>query len=314
VTTAGSALAGNLLIGQLGERSISVGVLIVSPRQYAAVVAGTPWPAFPATSLERPGPGGPVPGGTVPAIASPQVAAAMRGGASELAFGSGQLTLYLAGTAASTPALPAGGPFVLIPSWAAARLPGAPPAGILLATGTGIDGRALSAAVARTQPGGQVLLRSAVLGSITGAPLRLGSVLIFELCIAAAVAFSVAALLLGLAHAGRDRARLSARLAALGTTRRQRSGIAVLEALPLVTIALAGGVTASLILAPLVGPGLDLASFTGSAAAVPLRPELAGLLGPALGLLLLVCVTAAGTAVVARSRGAGRSLRQDEGR
>src|SRR5262249_4855351 len=56
--TPGDPLAANLLVGS--GSAISTGVLIVNPARYAALVAATPFPAFPARPLARPVPGGAV--------------------------------------------------------------------------------------------------------------------------------------------------------------------------------------------------------------------------------------------------------------
>jgi putative ABC transport system permease protein len=307
LASAGSAFAGNLLSG--GFQSQLVGVLIVNPARYAALSAQTPWGAFPAGALARPGPGG-----AVPVIASPQIAAAFRAGASQLAFGSGQLTVRLAATVASTPALPGGGSFVVVPAWAAARLPANLAPNVLLATGLAIDGPALAATAARTVPGSQVVSRAAVLQSVAGSPPVRGSALIWELCVAAAAVFCAAAVLLGLLRSGRDRAQQAARLAALGMTVRQRRNLVLLEALPLLLAAIIGAELAGWLLAPLVGPALDLSAFTSSSAPVPVRPDLVALLAPAAGIIVLVAVITAGESALARRHPPGSALRLDEGR
>src|SRR5215472_14658409 len=77
----------------------------------------------------------------------------------------------------------------------------------------------------------------------------LGLLSAFELCVAAAVAVSTAAVLLGLLLSGRDRTRVAAWLTALGMTSRQARRLAVLDALPLVLIAVVGAVLAGSVLA-----------------------------------------------------------------
>jgi len=307
LAAAGSAFAGNLLSGEF--QSQQVGVLIVNPARYAALSAQTPWGAFPAGALARPGPGR-----AVPVIASPQIAAGLRAGTSQLAFGSGQLTVRLAATVASTPALPGGGSFVVVPAWAAARLPADLAPNVLLATGPAIDGPALAAAAARTVPGSQVMSRTAVLRSLAGSPPVRGSAFIWELCVAAAAVFCAAAVLLGLLRSGRDRAQQAARLAALGMTVRQRRNLALLEALPLLLAAIIGAELAGWLLAPLVGPALDLSAFTGSTAPVPVQPNLVALLAPAAGIVVLVAMITAGETALTRRRTPGSALRLDEGR
>jgi putative ABC transport system permease protein len=119
--------------------------------------------------------------------------------------------------------------------------------------------------------------------------------------------------LLGVLLSGRDRTRLGVWLTAMGMTAGQARRLALLDALPLLLIAILGGELASLALGPLIGPGLDLSAFTGSSAPVPLRPDLVALIAPAAGALILITAVAAGQNVLIRRR-AGAVLRLDEGR
>jgi putative ABC transport system permease protein len=99
----------------------------------------------------------------------------------------------------------------------------------------------------------------------------------------------------------------------MGMTARQARGLALLDALPLLLVAILGGELASLALGPLIGPGLDLSAFTGSSAPVTLQPDLVALVAPAAGALILIMAVAAGQNVLIRRR-AGAVLRLDEGR
>ena len=65
-----------------GFGSTSIGVVVVNPASYAALVAATPYPAFPARLLAKTGPG------PVPVLASPQIAAVLKHGTGHLAFAS----------------------------------------------------------------------------------------------------------------------------------------------------------------------------------------------------------------------------------
>jgi putative ABC transport system permease protein len=304
----GAAEAANLLVGTAG--SVSTGVVIVNPAQYAALVAATPWPAFPARLLAPPRAG--QRGATVPVIASPNVAALIRHGSRQLAFDGGQLTLRVAATASSTPALPGGGSFVILPAWARSQLVGGAPANTMLLVGAHIDIRALGGVVARALPGGQIVSRAAVLQAAAGSPAVHGSDLALEEAAGAAAACAVAAVLLGAALSARDRTRLGVWLAAMGMTARQARRLALLDALPLLLVAILGGELAELALGPLVGPGLDLSAFTGSSAPVSLRPDLVALTAPAAGALILIIAAAAAQNAMIRSQ-AGTVLRLDEG-
>ena len=316
-----STQAANLLIGSTG--SVSVGVVIVNPARYAALVADTPWPTFPARLLAAPPKGQRA--GTIPVIASPSVAARMKGdseggmgrragggGSRRLAFEGSILTLRLAATASSTPAVPGGGSFVILPSWASSRLIDNTTPNTMLLAGAHIDLRALRAVVAHRLPGGQITSRAAALQAAADLPIVHGSDVALEEAAAAAAACAIAAVLLGVLLSGRDRTRLGVWLTAMGMTARQARRLALLDALPLLLVAILGGELASLALGPLIGPGLDLSAFTGSSAPVSLRPNLVSLIAPAAGALILIMVAAAAQNALIRRR-TGTVLRLDEG-
>lgn len=304
-----STQAANLLIGSTGSKS--VGVVIVNPALYAALVADTPWPAFPARLLAAPPAG--QRGGIVPVIASPSVAADIRGGSRQLAFEGATLPLRVAATASSTPAVPGGGSFVIIPAWASSRLIDNTTPNTMLLAGAHIDLRALRAVVAHKLPGGQITSRTAALQAAAGSPTVHASDVALEEAAAASAACAVAAVLLGVLLAGRDRTRIGVWLTAMGMTARQARRLALLDALPLLIVAILGGELASLALGPLIGPGLDLSAFTGSNAPVPLRPDLVALIAPAAGALILIMVAAAVQNALIRRR-TSTVIRLDEGR
>jgi putative ABC transport system permease protein len=306
---AGSTQAANLLIGPTG--ALPVGVVIVNPAQYAALLADTPWRPFPARLLAAPPAG--QRGRTVPVIASPSVAADIRRGSRQLAFEGANLPLRVAGTATSTPAIPGGGPFVIVPAWASSRLIDNTTPNTMLLTGAHIDIRMLRAVVAHKLPGGQVTSRATALQAAAGSPMVHGSDLALEEAAAAAAACAVAAALLGVLLSGRDRTRVGVWLTAMGMTARQARRLALLDALPLLLVAILGGELASLALGPLIGPGLDLSAFTGSSAPVALRPDLVALIAPAAGALILIMAAAAAQNALIRRR-APAVLRLDEGR
>ena len=94
-----------------------VTVVAVDPSAYAALVASTPLPAFPAAAI-RAAPGGVRSSGPpVPVLASPAAAALLGSGATQLSSSSpeGPFTVRVAGTIGDTPAEPGGGTFVIMP-------------------------------------------------------------------------------------------------------------------------------------------------------------------------------------------------------
>jgi putative ABC transport system permease protein len=298
-------LAANLGPGFGGT---SIGVVVVNPASYAALAAATPYPAFPARLLAKTG------SGPVPVLASPQVAAVLKHETGHLAFASSVISVRLAAPIARTPALPGGGPFVIVPSWAQGLLRAGVPPNIVLATGASINFHDLAKVLRQTMPRSQVTSRQAALAAIAHSPSVHGADVAFELCVAAAVAVSTAAVLLGLLLSGRDRTRMAAWLTALGMTSRQARRLAVLDALPLVLIAVVGAMLAGSVLAQIVAPAIDLSVFTGSTAAVPVTPDLVALTAPAAGAVVLVAVITAVQSALTRRRTTTGVLRLDEGR
>jgi putative ABC transport system permease protein len=214
----------------------------------------------------------------------------------------------------STPGLPSGGQFVILPSWAASRLKAATPPNVLLATGASIDSHELRSVLSRVLPASVLVSRQAVLAAKTKLPSVEGSARAFELCLVAALAVSIAAVLLGLLLSGRDRTRVAAWLSALGMTGRQARRLAMLDALPLVLIAVLGAEVAASVLAQAVAPALNLAVFTGSGAAVPVRLDLVSMTAPAAAAVVLVVIITAAQNALTRKRTKTGVLRLDEGR
>ena len=274
-------------------------VLGVNPAGYAALVASTPWPRFPAAALPRQA----APGGQIPAVAATDVAAGFRAGPVELPAGT--LHVRVTATVPATPAMPGQDMFVVVPSWALGRL--ASPSQILV-TGQ-LDQEALTAAVHRTLPHAVITFRTAALAALADSPLQQGADTGFALGTAAAAGYCVVIVLLGLAVEARDRKLLQARLAVMGLGRGQARRMAILEGLPATLAAAGAGTVCGWALAPLTGPALDLSVFTAGDASVPIRADPAVLAVPAAGLVLLVLAALAVHATAARRRGLARALR-----
>jgi putative ABC transport system permease protein len=202
---------------------------------------------------------------------------------------------------------------VIIPAWASFRLIDNTTPNTMLLTGAHIDLGALRAVVAHKLPGGQVTSRTAALQAAAGSPTVHASDVALEEAAAASAACAAAAVLLGVLLTGRDRTRIGVWLTAMGMTARQARRLALLDALPLLIVAILGGELASLALGPLIGPGLDLSAFTGSSTPVPLRPDLVALIAPAAGALILIMVAAAVQNALIRRR-TSTVIRLDEGR
>jgi putative ABC transport system permease protein len=283
-------------------------VVVLNPSGYAALIAGTPGPAFPAGALARraarAGPSGPAP---VPALASAAAASSVARGGVSLKVDGRTLRIRLAGRAPGVPGGPAGS-FLILPAWA---LGGAPPS-IMLVVGPRLDTGRMAATVRRALPGASVTFRADVLSALSGAPLPHAAQAAIAEGAAAAAAFSALILLITLLMTARSRDLTLARLATMGLGLGQGRWLVALETLPQVLAATAGGVASTYALAPLIAPSISLSAFTGSATGAAIRTELLPLAASAGGLILLSAAALAVQFLIARRRGIQRALRVGE--
>jgi putative ABC transport system permease protein len=296
-----------------------VNVLAVDPASYAALVAGTTgFPQVPAGLLATPG----QTATPQPVLVSPQ-AAALLGAPGQ---GSGAVTLStrqapvrpvqvrVAGLISSTPALPGGGAFVIMPL-AAIRSTIAPPAPVpvneMLLTGGSIDRARLAAVVQHTLPGAVTTFRSDVLSSLTNGPLQHGAFTLFSLAVVVAAILGLAVMLLELALGASEREATLARLATMGLREGQRAWVVALEVLPAVIAAAVAAWACALALPQVLAPDIDLSVFTGSSATVKLAADVASFALPLAGLAVLAAVALGIEIRSGRGRGAA-SLRIGE--
>jgi putative ABC transport system permease protein len=215
----------------------------------------------------------------------------------------------VAGLLSGTPALPRGGVFVVMPSWAMPAAARAQPPDLMLITGSRLDGAALTSAAHRLVSGAIVSLRATALARLAESPLPRGAYLGFAAGLGAAAAFSVVILLLDLALGAEERKMTLARLATMGLRTGQARRLTLMETLPAVLAAALAGVACALVLVPLTSPVLNLSVFTGSAAPVPIRPGWAALGVPIAGLVGLAVATLLLHIQVERRRGVAAAMR-----
>ena len=242
-----------------------VTVIAVDPPAYAALVADTPFPAFSAAAIGRgSGPILPV-ATTVPVLASPGAAAVLGTGPTQLnsLYPMGPFTVRVAGTLSGTPAEPGGGSFAIMPLETLPGLVGQPAPNVVLVTGSGIDHAQLSAVASKVIPGALITFRSMVLASLASSPLQHGAELIVGLTIAAAGAFGLFIVILGLALGSAERELTLARLTVMGHDR--DTGLVMAEAMPAVLAAVVAGAACAVLLPRLIGSSIDLSAFTGTA-------------------------------------------------
>jgi putative ABC transport system permease protein len=288
-----------------------VNVLAVDPRNYAELVARVRgFPQVPAGLLATPGQAG----GPQPVLVSPQAAADLGSGAVTLTTRQASLRavqVRVAGVISSTPALPGGGAFVIMPLAAitsAIAPPRPPPVNELLLTGGSIDHAQLTAVVRHTLPDGVVTFRSDVLSALTSGPLQHGAFTLFSLAVVVAAILGLAVMLLELALGASEREATLARLATMGLSEGQRAGVVALEVLPAVIAAAMAAWACALALPPLLGPDIDLSVFTGSSVTVKLAADVVSFAVPLAGLTVLAAVALGLEIRSGRSRGAA-SLR-----
>jgi putative ABC transport system permease protein len=290
-----------------------VAVAVLDPSAYAALVADTPEPAFPAAALARlPARAGTPGAGLVPALASPAEARTLPRSGAGLSVDGRTLRLRLAGLARPVPGVGSSS-FLVLPAWALGSTP--PPPSVMLLVGPQLDAGRLSATVRRALPGAPVTFRRDVLAALGSAPLPAAAHAAVAEAAAAAAAFSALILLVWLLMSAHSRDLTLARLATMGLGRGQAQRLVVAETMPQVLAAPAGGVAATVALAPLIAPSISLSAFTGSAgsaAGAGIRTELLPLAACGTGLILLSVVALAAQFLIAQGRGVAQPLRVTE--
>jgi putative ABC transport system permease protein len=293
-----------------------VNVLAVDPASYAELVARTPgFPQVRAGLLATPGKAG----APQPVLVSPQAAAILRApgpGSGAVTLSTRQASLRpvrvrVAGVISSTPALPGGGAFVIMPL-AAIKSTITPPESVpvneMLLTGGSIDHARLIALVQHTMPGAVTSFRSDILSSLTGGPLQHGAFTLFSLVVVVAAILGLAVMLLELALGASERDATLARLATMGLGEGQRAWVVALEVLPAVIAAAVAAWACALALPRVLAPDINLSVFTGSSVTVKLAADVASFAVPLVGLAVLAAVALGIEIRSGRRRGAA-SLR-----
>ncbi|HEY2504997.1 MAG TPA: hypothetical protein VGI58_00635 [Streptosporangiaceae bacterium] len=283
-----------------GPKGRMLTALAVDPASYSALVASSKtWPAIDPELLT---------GDRI--LASPQAVADF-GGAKAVTLtidnGIEPIRVQVAGRLSGTPALTAGGAFVLVPESLVARDPFVMP-NFMLLNGPRIDTGRLTA-LANKLPGAVTISRAALLAQLTGAPVQGGAFLLFALALAVAAGLGLVVLLLQLALGGGDREATLARLATMGLADGQRARLVLLEAIPGIIAAAVAAVASALVLPRVVAPAINLSVFTGSTASVRLVPDLASIVLPIAGLIVVAAITL--TLEIGARRGVVSTLREE---
>jgi putative ABC transport system permease protein len=281
----------------------AVPMVILDPAQYGALVAGTPAPAFPAAALARP-----ASGHMVPVLVSGPAQSLMSQPGPEISIGNKSLNVRIAGVISSIAVMP-GGEFIVVPSWAVpAESPNA-----MAVVGSGLDGAALAAVVRHVpSPTPALQLRSPLVAARVRAPLPRSAYLTSLAGLAATICLSLLSLLLALVLGARSRTLTQARLATMGVSRRQARLLGLVESVPAIVVAAAGGTACVATLIPFIAPAISLSAFTSSNVSAPFRTDPLALAGSAAALILLAVATIFIQVAVASHRGVARQLRVGE--
>jgi putative ABC transport system permease protein len=286
-------------------------VVFVDPARYAAVIDQAPGPPFPLGALSG-NAGSSQAAATIPAVANAAAAAQLAGHApASVSVGTAAITIRLAGRIGGVPGASAvsgaaGGGVVVLPLRALGPRPPGPD--LMLVAGPGLDGARLTAAVRRALPGGLVTLRATALDALTTAPVLQAAQTALTQGLATAAGFGVLVLLLSLLISARTRDMTLARLATMGLRRWQAQLLLAAETLPPVVAAAVGGIACAWLLAPLVGPSLNLAALSGTGSVI-VTPAVFPLVASAAGLVLAALLVLAAQAVITYYRGSARALR-----
>ena len=279
----------------------ALSVVYVDPARYAAVVDRAPAPRFPLAALSGNAATG------LPAVATRATAELVGTAPAEVSFpGSPAITIRLTGRIGSVPGATTNAA-VLVPqdSLGTSQIG----VNLMLVAGPRLDGARLTAAVHRVLPDASVTLRATALAALTTAPVLQAARTALTQGLATAAGFGMLILLMSLLLTAQTRELTLASLATMGLRRWQAQLLLAAETLPPVVAAAIGGVACAWLLAPLVGPSLNLAALSGTGSAIVVTPAAFPLAASAAGLVLVALVVLASSAVITYYRGSARALR-----
>ncbi|MFE5944231.1 FtsX-like permease family protein [Streptomyces sp. NPDC056480] len=305
--------------GNTSAQPMSSALVGVEPGSYTRLTQRTGFGAFPAALLASTGKGGKEAAAdterVLPAIASPSVARRLGGTPQEIVSAAGVFRVRIVAVRPNTPALQ-GADFLLVNAADLTHRTNT----ALLVTGPE-DGAALRAVVKAKSDALLVSMRTEERAGYVDSPLQSGAERMYLGAIGAGAGFAVVAVLLSLMQSAPERTTLLARLRTMGLTRRQGRRLLGLEALPQAILAAVGGTLVGWATVPLLAPGIDLfrlalATTPGFAPldSAPLRADPWSLVVPAVAVVLITAVAAAGQAWWAGRKGSIKELRAGDAR
>ncbi|MFB6837402.1 FtsX-like permease family protein [Streptomyces sp. NPDC056361] len=324
-------------------QQMSAQLVGVEPGSYTRLADRTGFGPFPAALLASTGRGGPDAvgdtGRVLPAVASPSVAERLGKESLEIVAAAGTFRVKVVAVRSTTPAV-SGADFLLVnaadltrripttllvtgsPNGAALRAAVADASGSATGSGSGSAPGAKSASESGSASGDfLVTMRSEERATYVDSPLQSGAEGIYLGAIGAGAGYAMVAVLLSLMQSAPERTKLLARLRTMGLTRKQGRRLLGLEALPQAVLAALGGTLVGWATVPLLAPGIDLfrlalATAPGFARldSAPLRADPWSLVLPALAVVVLTGLAAAGQAWWAGRRGSIKELRAGDAR
>ncbi|OKJ55123.1 hypothetical protein AMK27_27850 [Streptomyces sp. CB02009] len=305
--------------GNSSAQPMSSALVGVEPGSYTRLARRTDSGDFPAALLASTGQGGKEAAAdterVLPAIASPSVARRLGGAPQEIVSAAGVFRVKVVAVRSHTPALQ-GADFLLVNAADLTHRTNT----ALLVTGPA-DGAALRAVVKAKSDALLVSMRAEERAGYVDSPLQSGAERIYLGAIGAGAGFAVVAVLLSLMQSAPERTTLLARLRTMGLTRGQGRRLLGLEALPQAVLAAVGGTLVGWATVPLLAPGIDLfrlalATTPGFAPldSAPLRADPWSLVVPAVAVVLITAVAAAGQAWWAGRKGSIKELRAGDAR
>ena len=310
---AGASVTASVPFSILGAGGGSVSLIGVDAAGLEQVTNGTPVPAqLPSAFVAQTGDGStahPIPAITPPTILGTTTAFSVGAGFS-MAFDGVAHQFIVAGIRDGIPGIASGAAWMVVPQAGLEAALGqqAPPVSMLLVRSP-TQASAVATTVRERAPTASVETRAEAMDRLRQAPLAGAITNGFGLAALLAAAFAAAALVIGLAITAPDRARDTARLRTLGISRLQILGLAFIEQLPAVLIALAAGGAFGIAIGRLMLPSIDLTAVTGGERTVEIVTDLtrtAVLLG---AVLLVLLVGLLGAVLADSRRQLGRALR-----
>lgn len=154
-----------------------------------------------------------------------------------------------------------------------------------------------------------VIARDETLAEVRDAPFSVAVVNGYTLSLLIAALYVLVAVVIGLLLGREARERDLAHLRTMGLSRRDIIVLTALEQIPMPIIGVAAGTALGLLLVALVGPGLDLAAFTGTEQAVALSVRWLPLVGLGAGFAAVILLVTLVASLSAQAVDPARALR-----